>query len=171
MGQNLRGHGAPQQARAVAHATTARKAEETDIVVAGTLLIFGHLAFTLFDSGATHPFISKGFVKSLDLELEPLEFSVTMSTPANKYLTATHSVRGGSVTVARQKLVASLIVLCMQHFGVILGIDWLGENRALIDCEARKIIFRPLIGESFEFKGDISRSTPRVINSLKARKL
>ena len=58
----------------MAHAITTRKAEETDIVVTGTLPIFDHLAFTLFDSGATHSFISKVFVKSANLELEPLEF-------------------------------------------------------------------------------------------------
>ena len=155
----------------MAHAITTRKAEETDTVVTGTLPIFDHLAFTLFDSGATHSFISEGFVKSTNLELELLEFSHTVSTPANKYLTATHRVRGGSVTITVRKLVASLIVLCMQDFDVILGMDWLGKNRALIDHEVRKVTFRPLIGENFEFKGDISRSTPRVITTLKARKL
>ena len=66
-----------------------------------------------------------------------------MSTPANKYLTASHRVRGGSVIVARGELVASLIFLCMQDFDVILRMDWLGENRPLIDCKARKVTFRP----------------------------
>ena len=100
VGQNQRGWGATQQTRAVAHAITTRKAEETDIVVKGTLPIFDHLAFTLFDSDATHSFISEGFVKSTNLDLEPLEFPLTVSTPANKYLIATHRVRGGSVIVA-----------------------------------------------------------------------
>ena len=140
-------------------------------MVTSTLPIFYHLAFTLFDSGATYSFSSEGVVKSANLELEPLEFPLTVSTPANTYMTATRRVRGGSVIVAGRKIVASLIVLCMQDFDVLLGMDWLDENCALIDCEARKITFRPLIGENFEFKGDISRSTPRVITTLKARKL
>ena len=59
----------------------------------------------------------------------------------------------------------------MQDSDVILGMDWLGKNRALIDYEARKVTFRPLMGENFKFKGDISRSTPRVITALKARKM
>ena len=147
MGKNQRGLGATQQTRAVAHAITTRKAEETNTVVTGTLPIFDHLAFTLFDYGATHSFISEEFVKFANLELEPLEFPLTVSTPANKYLIVTHRVRGDSVIVAGRKLVASLIVLCMQDFDVILEMDWLGENCALIDCKARKGNFRPLIGE------------------------
>ena len=131
VGQYQRGRGATQQARAVVHAITTRKAEETNTVVTGTLPILDHLAFTLFDSGTTHSFISEGFVKFANLELKPLEIPLTVSTPANeanKCLTATHRVRGGSVIVAGRKLVASLIVLCMQDFDVILGMDWLGEN-------------------------------------------
>ena len=49
--------------------------------------------------------------------------------------------------VARRELVASLIVLSMQDFDVILGMDWLGKNRVLIDYKARKVTFRPLIEE------------------------
>ena len=93
-----------------------------------------------------------------------------MSTLADKYLTVTHRVKNSSVTVIGQNLEASLIVLCMQDFNVILWMDWLGENRALIDCEARKVIFKPLIGESFKFKGDTFNVVPRVITALKARK-
>lgn len=59
----------------------------------------------------------------------------------------------------------------MQNFNVILGIDWLGENRALIDCKARKVIFRPLVGEIFECKRDTYSGVNRVITASKARKL
>lgn len=59
----------------------------------------------------------------------------------------------------------------MQNFDVILEMDWLGENRALIDCKARKVIFRPLVGEIFECKGDTYSGVNRVITASKARKL
>ena len=64
------------------HATTTKRAEEPDTVVTGTLPIFGHLTFTLFDSGATHSFISEGFVETTNLKLEPIEYTLTVSTPA-----------------------------------------------------------------------------------------
>ena len=46
-------------------ALTEEKAQETPIVVIGTLLINGNSAKMLFDSDATHSFISNVFAKSL----------------------------------------------------------------------------------------------------------
>ena len=56
--QNQRGRGAQQQQRrAVAHATTGTQVDIPDVVVIGTLPVFGHLAYVLFDSGSTHSFV------------------------------------------------------------------------------------------------------------------
>ena len=88
----------------MAHATTTKIAEEPDTVVIGIVPIFCHLVFTLFDSGATHSFISEKFVEFANLELESLEYTLTMSTLANKYLTTTHKVKGSSVIVIGRNL-------------------------------------------------------------------
>ena len=66
---------------------------------------------------------------------------------------------------------AALIVLSMQDFDVILGMDWLGENCALIDCETRIVTLRLPSGDSFTYKGASSKRTPSVITTLKARKI
>ena len=56
--RNQKGWGAQQQqGRAVAHATTGRQADAPDAVVTGTLTVFGHLAFVLFDSGLFITFV------------------------------------------------------------------------------------------------------------------
>lgn len=75
-----------------------------NIVVKSTLPIFGHLAFTLFDSDATHSFISEEFVEFEKLELEPLECTLTVSTLAEKYSTVIHRVTVGSVTITGRNL-------------------------------------------------------------------
>ena len=49
--------------------------------------------------------------------------------------------------------------------------DWLIENHAIIDCKAREVILRPLNGQSFKFKGVDSQNNPRIISTLKTRKL
>ena len=134
--KNQRGRGAQkQQGRAVAHATTGRQADAPDAVVTGTLPIFGHLALVLFDSESTHSFVSEEFIDLAHLEKEPLKIILLVSTPAHELLMATHRVKGGSVTVSGRVIEAALIVLSMHDFDVILGMDWLGENRALIECE------------------------------------
>ena len=132
--RNQRDRGAQQQqGRAVAHATTGKQADAPDAVVTGTLPVFGHMAFVLFDSSSTHSFVSEEFVDLAHLEKEPLETILSVSTPTHELLMATHRVKGGSVTVSGRVIEAVLIILSMQDFDV--GMDWLGENRALIDCE------------------------------------
>ena len=75
-----------------------------------------------------------------------------MSTPAHELLLATHSVNGGGVTISGRVIEATLIVLNKQDFDVILGMDWLGENRVLIDCETRIVTLRLLSGNNITFK-------------------
>ena len=80
---------------------------------------------------------------------------------------ATHRVKGGSVTVSGRAIEAALIVLSMQDFDVILGMDWLSENRALIDFETRIVTLKLPLGDSFTYKGATSKRTPSVITTLR----
>ena len=59
----------------------------------------------------------------------------------------------------------------MQDLDVILGMDWLGENRVLIDCENRIVTLRLPLGDNFTYKGATSKGAPSVITSLRAKKL
>ena len=70
---------APAQAYAVQasdhHDTTA------GTTIDGMLLVSSSWAHVLFDSGASHSFISMLFVSVLGLEYEPLEFTLSMGVP------------------------------------------------------------------------------------------
>ena len=119
----------------------------------------------MFDSGSRHSFVSEEFVELAQLEKELLEITLSVSTPAHELLLATHRVKGGGVTIAGRVIEATLIVLSMQDFDVILGMDWLGENRVLIDCETRIVTLRLPSGDSFTYKGATSKGVPSVITS------
>ncbi|KAA0032717.1 hypothetical protein E6C27_scaffold853G00560 [Cucumis melo var. makuwa] len=84
-------------------ATTRQEAERASTVVTGTLLILGHYAFVLFDSGSSHSFISFVFVQHVGLEVEPLNGVLSVSTPSG------------------------------EDFDVILRMDWLSANHASIN--------------------------------------
>ena len=73
--------------------------------------------------------------------------------------------------MSRHVIRAALIVLSMQDFNVILGMDWLGENHALIDCETRIVTLRLPSRNSLTYKGATSKRSPSVITALKARKM
>ena len=63
-------------------ALTYEEASETPTVVTGTLLIDNCYAKVLFDSGATHSFISSSFTKSLqNRHLKNFEGELLVRTP------------------------------------------------------------------------------------------
>ena len=62
-----------------------------------------------------------------------------------------------------------LKVVDMTDFDVILGMDWLAENFASIDCHKKEVIFTPPNGLTFKFKGTSTGTTPKIISMMKAR--
>ncbi|KAA0063793.1 pol protein [Cucumis melo var. makuwa] len=65
----------------------------------------------------------------------------------------------------------TLLVLDMQDFDVILGMDWLSANHANIDCFGKEVVFNPPSEASFKFRGAGMVCIPKVISAMKASKL
>jgi hypothetical protein len=55
------------------------EAEDADVII-GTIPSYGSLACTLFDSGATHSFVSARYAKLYDMNIEPLRQSIMVAT-------------------------------------------------------------------------------------------
>ncbi|TYK28169.1 gag protease polyprotein [Cucumis melo var. makuwa] len=160
---------ASQQGRVFA--TTQQEAERAGTVVTGTLPILGHYAFVLFDSRSSHSFISSVFVQYVGLEVEPLGSVLAVSTPSGEVLLSKEKIKACRVEIAKHELDVTLLVLDMQDFDVILGMDWLSANRANIDCFGKKVVFNPPSGASFKFRGAGMVCIPKVILAIKASKL
>ncbi|KAL0540965.1 hypothetical protein IC582_020991 [Cucumis melo] len=152
-------------------ATTRQEAERAGTVVTGTLPILGHYAFVLFDSRSSHSFISSVFVQHVGLEVEPLGSVLSVSTPSGEFLLSKEQIKACRVEIANHMLDVTLLVLDMQDFDVILGMDWLSANHANIDCFGKEVVFNPRSGASFKFRGAGMVCIPKVISAMKASKL
>ena len=88
----------------------------------------------LFDSGASHSFITASCVRELGLKVETLEKPLYVSS----FLVTTVSVdlicRGCELEISGILLIVDLRVMNMSEFDVILGMDWLTAYRVVIDC-------------------------------------
>ncbi|TYK30208.1 ty3-gypsy retrotransposon protein [Cucumis melo var. makuwa] len=160
---------ASQQGRVFA--TTRHKAERAGTVVTGTLPILGHCAFVLFDSGSSHSFISSVFVQHVGLEVEPLSSVLSVSTPSGEVLLSKEKIKACQVEIANHVLDVTLLVLDMQDFDVILGMDWLSANHASINCFGKEVVFNLPTGPSFKFRGAGIVCIPKVISAMRASKL
>ncbi|KAA0040547.1 pol protein [Cucumis melo var. makuwa] len=168
-GRCLAGSGVCFRCRQPGH--TADEAERAGTVVTGTLPILGHYALVLFDSGSSHSFISSVFVQHVGLEVEPLGSVLSVSTPSGEVLLSKEKIKACWVEIANHMLDVTLLVLDMQDFDVILGMDWLSANHENINCFGKEVVFNPPSGASFKFRGAGMVCIPKVISAMKASKL
>ena len=81
------------------------------------ILISHSFAHVLFDTGATHSFISSFFVRTLKLKSENLEVPMTLNSPLGCVEVMSAIMIGG------ERLRANLIMLLMNLFDVVLRMD------------------------------------------------
>jgi hypothetical protein len=124
----------------------AEAVQETPGMILGMFPVESHLAEVLFDTGATHSFITASWVEAHNLPI------TTMSTPI-QIDSATGKVRADSVClnvsveIRGIKFLANLIVMGTQGIDVILGINWLDKYQAVISCDKRIIKLVSPLGE------------------------
>jgi hypothetical protein len=96
----------------------------------------------LFDSGASHSFISRVFMLTLHLSPEVLDEPLTVATPLGDFLVLDLICRQCVVSLDDLQFRVDLIVLAMSEFDIILGMDWLSSYHVSIDCFAKTVCLR-----------------------------
>ena len=106
--------------------------EENPAVIEGLLILYNSLIRVLFDTGASHSFISSACVESLGLESENLSTTLNITTPLGESVRVGLVCRDCELEIAGLRLVCDLRVMNMSDFDVILGMDWLFAHQAEI---------------------------------------
>ncbi|XP_073153797.1 uncharacterized protein [Henckelia pumila] len=107
---------------------------DSDLMIAGTCSLCGFPAYILIDMGASHSFISAHFVKKYRLPFIPLDVLLVVSTPMGIEVLAKRLVVGCSLDFEGYHLSANLMILTLEDFDCIIGIDLLTTYTALVDC-------------------------------------
>nr|XP_029152419.1 uncharacterized protein LOC114926116 [Arachis hypogaea] len=99
-------------------------------------------AVALYDTGASHSFISFDKVEELGLKVSELAFELYVHTPHQTVMTRSGCRQVGFKLKGRD-FVHDLICLPMVGLEMILEFDWLSKNRVLLDCFEWSIQFMP----------------------------
>jgi hypothetical protein len=105
-------------------------------VLAGTFSLGGCPIVILFDSGATHDFISKAHTQKHQLPIAHTHTPYKIGTPGGVIITR-QFVLSIPLSLVGRVYKTSLIVLDGQGIDVILGMSWMKEHKALLDTAAR----------------------------------
>ena len=125
----------------------------------------------LFDSGATHSFVSPSFALCLDMKLDVLDSPLTVLTPVGEVYLINRFLSGCEVCIKDEIFLVDLVELEILEFDVILGMDWLSAHHAVLDC-FNKVVTLSISGKPvIRYKGDRSAVSPYLILTLTARKL
>jgi hypothetical protein len=107
-------------------------------VMSGTFSIHHQPVVTLFDSGATHSFISNNCSTRIRLDPCPTQGSYMISTPGGK-ITSNQMVKSVPIRLGSQIIKTDLVLLNLEGIDVILGTNWMTEHRVLLDVSSRVI--------------------------------
>jgi hypothetical protein len=122
--------------------TTVESIPSGEIITAGVFLVNQQPAIVLFDSGASHSFISSTFAAKHGMKVVTLDNSgYNISVAGNNILT-NQLVLGAKIEIEERLYDLNLVVLPGLGLDVILGMKWMSENGVLIDTSTRVVILR-----------------------------
>jgi hypothetical protein len=121
-GSQLRPQGQQNYTYGKVNHVSTEEAQQAQDVVLGMFLTSSHPATVLFNSGASHPFISSSFVVRHQLPITIMKHTMLVSTPGGEMRTK-HIWHAISITIRGVDFLANLIVLDSMGIDIILGMD------------------------------------------------
>jgi hypothetical protein len=121
-----------------ANYTTMEEIPMREEVLAGTLSLNEHPVIILFDSGASHDFISSTCAKKVMLSPATAEALYMISTPGGR-VDADWIVCKAPLKLVERVFSTDLIILKGQGLDVILGMSWMKLHRAVLDIAGRLV--------------------------------
>jgi hypothetical protein len=105
-------------------------------VLTGTFSLNDHPIIILFDSGATHDFISKAYTQKHKLAVKSIRTPYMIHSPGGNVFTKQLAV-STPLNLVGKTYKTHLVVLDGQGIDVILGMSWMRDHKALLDTATR----------------------------------
>ena len=104
----------------------------------GTFSINHKPTIILFDSGATHSFISDKCGARVGLEFSHAKAPYMITTPGGK-IASNQILRCVPIQLGSKLIKTDLISLSLESMDVILGMDWMTQHKVILDISSRAV--------------------------------
>jgi hypothetical protein len=126
--------------------TTLEELPEGAPIMTGTYFVFNQPALILFDSGASHSFISQKFSVKCQLPFYHTQGSFMIATPGGKI--ATNQLNRNVPIQLGSKIVKTTLILGMNNVDIILGANWMTQHQVVLDVANRIVeVHSPTCGK------------------------
>jgi hypothetical protein len=115
-------------------------------------------ATILFDSGATHSFMSARYTNTNELPLKIMKTPIIVITPKEP-IEANHMTHRLTLTIMGRELWATPIILEESSIDLILGMSWLRKAKGVIQCGRDIVELTSPKGERFEVEIAVTTTT------------
>jgi hypothetical protein len=153
----------------VNHVVMEEALEAIDVVI-GMFLINDTSAVVLFDSGASHSFISAAYVGKHNLPLALLRCQMIVSSSGGD-MPATQLCPKVNLKIRGVDFIANHIAFESKDIDVILGMDWLSKHKVLIDCAKKSVKLTTPEGKEIEFIAEPVVTAKCIANHAKVNQL
>jgi hypothetical protein len=118
--------------------TTLAELPEGAPIMTGTFSIDYKPIIILFDSGATHSFISDKCIARVGLDFCQAKGSYMISTPRGK-IGSNQLIRYVPIQLGSKVIKTDVVLLPLEGMDIILGMDWMTKHKVLLDIVSRVI--------------------------------
>ncbi|GJT67375.1 putative reverse transcriptase domain-containing protein [Tanacetum coccineum] len=164
------GHGNQgNQTRGRAFMLGAEEARQDPNIVRGTFTLKNHFATTLFDSGADYSFASTTFKPLLGKEPSELGFKYEIEIASGQLVEIDKVIKSCNLEIEGHVFDIDLIPFGHRSFDVIIGMDWLSNQKAEIICHEKVVRIPLLDGKVLRVLGERPKEKVRLLMSAKTR--
>jgi hypothetical protein len=139
----------------------------------GIFLVYNQPALIMFDSGASHSFISQRFIANCQLPFYHTKGSFMIATPRGKI--ATNQLNQSvPIQLGSHIIKTTLLVLGLANVDIILGANWMTRHQVVLDVASRIVeINSPICGSSTLFlpRQDSTQSCAFAMTELPLKKI
>ncbi|GJZ87088.1 putative reverse transcriptase domain-containing protein [Tanacetum coccineum] len=171
--QNHRNKPVIPEAKGIAYTIGRGDANPGSNIVMSMFLLNKHYASVLFDSGADRSFLSTTFCTLLDVIPDTLYLSYVVELADERIAKRNTMLRGCTIGLLGHPFNMDLMPVELGSFDVIIGMDWLANNHAVIVYD-EKIVRIPFGNKILIVQGDMSdkgkESTLNIISCSKTQK-
>jgi hypothetical protein len=118
--------------------TTLSELPEGTPIMTGTFSINHHPVIVLFDTGATHSFVSAKFGTKIGLDLYPVSGVYMITTPGGK-ISSNQVCRSVPIQMGKNLMRTDLLLLDLEGMDILLGMNWMTQHHMSLDISSRTV--------------------------------